>query len=65
MKTAKHYRFRVKLEPHQKLEYPVKERQAYIESYALTNFGRKELELFIAQKYIDEPTRVASIRLSH
>ena len=59
VKTAKHYRFRVKLEPHQKLVYPVKERQAYIEAYALTNFGRKELELFIAQKYIDEPTRIA------
>jgi hypothetical protein len=59
VKMAKHYRFRVKLEPHQKLEYPVKERQTFIESYALTNFGRKELELFIAQKYIDEPTRIA------
>ncbi|HEU4476979.1 MAG TPA: carboxypeptidase regulatory-like domain-containing protein [Pyrinomonadaceae bacterium] len=59
VRTAKHYRFRVKLEPHQKLEYPVKERKAYIESYALKSFGRKELELFIAQKYIDEPTRIA------
>ncbi len=59
VKTAKHYRFRVKLDPHQKLEYPVKERKAYIESYALTSFGRKELELFIAQKYIDEPIRIA------
>lgn len=59
VKTAKHYRFRVRLEPHQKLVYPVKGRKAYTESYALTNFGRKELELFIAQKYIDEPTRIA------
>ncbi len=59
VKTTKHYRFRVRLEAHQKLVYPVKERKAYTESYALTNFGRKELELFIAQKYIDEPTRIA------
>ncbi len=59
VKTAKHYRFRVRLEPHQKLVYPVKERKAFIESYELSSFGRKELELFIAQKYVDEPTRIA------
>lgn len=59
LKTSKHYRFRVKLEPHQKIEFPVKERKDFTESYALTSFGRKELELFISRKYIDEPTRIA------
>jgi len=59
VKTAKYYRFRVSLQPHQKLEFPVKERKDLVESYELRSFGRKELELFITQKYIDESSRLA------
>lgn len=58
-KTAKYYRFRVKLAPHQKLEFPVVERNEQRDSYQLTNFTRHELALFIARKYIDDKTRVA------
>jgi hypothetical protein len=58
-KTAKHYRFRVKLAPHQKLEFPVVERNEQRDSYQLTDFTRHELALFIARKYIDDKTRAA------
>jgi len=57
--TAKHYRFRVMLEPHQKVEFPVSEREDRSEYYELSKFTRTQIELFIARKYIDEPTRIA------
>lgn len=58
-KTARYYRFRVPLGPHQKVELPVTERQALMDSYALMNFSRPDLELFIARNYIDATTRAA------
>jgi hypothetical protein len=57
IKTARYYRFRVPLEPHQKIELPVTERRALMDSYALTNFSRPDLELFITRNYIDATTR--------
>ncbi|HMG72198.1 MAG TPA: carboxypeptidase regulatory-like domain-containing protein [Pyrinomonadaceae bacterium] len=56
-KTARYYRFRVPLEPHQKVELPVTERRALMDSYALLNFSRQDLELFISRNYIDATTR--------
>src|SRR5437016_4772349 len=56
-KTARYYRFRVPLEPHQKIELPVKERRALMDAYALQNFSRQDLELFISRRYIDVTTR--------
>lgn len=56
-KTARYYRFRVPLEPHQKVELPVTERRALMDTYALMNFSRPDLELFIARNYIDATTR--------
>jgi hypothetical protein len=56
-KTTRNYRFRVPLEAHQKVELAVTERRALMDSYALTNFSRPDLELFIARKYIDADTR--------
>jgi Carboxypeptidase regulatory-like domain len=61
--TKKHYRFRVKLEPHQRLELPVKEREEMMETYALASFTRRELELFVIRRYVDEPTRLVLERL--
>lgn len=58
-KTARYYRFRVPLGPHQKVELPVTERRALMDSYALVNFSRPDLELFIARNYIDAATRTA------
>jgi hypothetical protein len=56
-KTARYYRFRVPLEPHQKVELQVTERRALMDSYALMNFSRPDLELFIARNYIDAAMR--------
>jgi hypothetical protein len=58
-KTASHYRFRLVLAPHQKLDFPVVERSEQLDSYQLTSFSRRELELFIARKYVDDKTRAA------
>ena len=41
------------------LEFPVSERNEEFDSYALTNFTRDQLQLFIARKYIDDKTRAA------
>ncbi len=56
-KTARYYRFRVPLGPHQKVDLPVTERRALMDTYALMNFSRPDLELFIARNYIDAATR--------
>lgn len=56
-KSARYYRFRVPLEPHQKVELPVTERRALMDTYALMNFSRPDLELFISRNYIDAQTR--------
>jgi hypothetical protein len=57
-KTARYYRFRIPLGPHQKVELPVIERRALMDTYALLNFSRQDLELFISRNYIDAQTRV-------
>ena len=59
LKTAKHYRFRVSVGPHQKLEFPVAERSEGYDSFALTEFTRAQLDFFISHKYIDDQTRQA------
>jgi hypothetical protein len=56
-KSARYYRFRVQLPPHEKVELPVTERRVLMETYTLSNFTREDLELFIARKYIDAATR--------
>src|SRR5258707_3074277 len=43
--------------PHQKVKLPLPERRALMDSYALLNFSRKDLELFISSNYIDATTR--------
>lgn len=58
-KSARYYRFRIPLEPGQKVELPVTERRALMDSYALTNFTRADLELFVARNSIDAQTRAA------
>jgi hypothetical protein len=56
-KSARYYRFRIPLDPHQKVELPVTERRALMDTYALLNFSRQDLELFISRNYIDATTR--------
>ncbi|HVQ39939.1 MAG TPA: hypothetical protein VMS31_20530 [Pyrinomonadaceae bacterium] len=62
-KSARYYRFRVPLEPHQTSEVGVTEQRVFVDSYALSNFTRPDLELFIARNYIDAPTRAALEKL--
>jgi hypothetical protein len=57
LKTANHYRFRVTVAPHQKLEFPVVERKENYDSFQLSDLNREHLDLFIAQRYIDDHTR--------
>ncbi|HEV7842553.1 MAG TPA: hypothetical protein VGO69_02600 [Pyrinomonadaceae bacterium] len=62
-KSARFYRFRIPLEPGQKVELPVTEQRALMDTYALANFTRADLELFIARSYINQPTRAALEKL--
>ena len=56
-KSPRYYRFRIALAPHEKVELPVTERRALMDTYALHNFSRQDLELFISRRYIDAATR--------
>jgi hypothetical protein len=56
-KTATHYRFRVSVAAHQKIEFPVVERKEQYDSFSLSDFNRGQLDLFISRRYIDEQTR--------
>jgi hypothetical protein len=56
-KTARYYRFRVPLEPHQKVELPVTERRVLMETYTISNLTRQDLELFVSRHYIDAAAR--------
>jgi hypothetical protein len=62
-KSARYYRFRVELKAHDKAELPVVERRALMDSYALSDFTRPQLDLFVARRYIDDATRDALQKL--
>ncbi|HUQ31866.1 MAG TPA: hypothetical protein VM095_07095 [Pyrinomonadaceae bacterium] len=62
-RSARFYRFRIPLAAHESAELTVTERQALMDSYALLNFTRADLELFIARNYIDAQTRASLERL--
>jgi hypothetical protein len=62
-KSARYYRFRVPLEPHQTAEIAVTERREFVDSYVLQNFTRQDFEVFIARGYLDPPTRAALEKL--
>jgi hypothetical protein len=57
--TASVYRFRVELGPHATGRLPVSERQALMDTYALSNLTPRTLELFISSPSIVEATRAA------
>ncbi|HEY9284910.1 MAG TPA: carboxypeptidase regulatory-like domain-containing protein, partial [Pyrinomonadaceae bacterium] len=58
-RSQRYYRFRVELKPNERAELPVTERRALMESYALSDFTRPQLDLFFSRRYIDEQTRAA------
>jgi hypothetical protein len=57
--TASAYRCRIELGPHATVQLPVSERQALMDTYALSNLTPRTLELFIASPSIVEATRTA------
>jgi hypothetical protein len=58
-RSARYYRFRVELKPHERAELTVTERQALMDTYALTNVTTDQLRLFVSRQYIDDATRTA------
>ena len=62
-RTSKAYRFRVVLEPHQKLDLPVIETQERYDAYELAKISHAQVELFVASRFIDEKTRAVLEKL--
>ncbi|HYO99497.1 MAG TPA: hypothetical protein VER76_04860, partial [Pyrinomonadaceae bacterium] len=58
-KSARYYRFRVELKPHERAELTVAETRPLVDTYALTNFTSTDLQLFISRGYVDDATRTA------
>ncbi|HEY9405382.1 MAG TPA: hypothetical protein VIQ24_22215 [Pyrinomonadaceae bacterium] len=58
-RSARYYRFRVELKPHERAELTVTERQALMDTFALTNITSDQLRLFVSRQYLDETTRAA------
>jgi hypothetical protein len=58
-RTKSFYRFRVELKPHETATLPVVEREEGAHTYALSNITPDQIQLFVTERYIDEPTRAA------
>lgn len=61
--TDRFYRFRVVLNPFEKIELPVTERQGLMDSYYLTNITSDQVKLFITRRYINDETKLKLERL--
>lgn len=55
--TQRFYRFKVELGSLDKKEIVISEQQALMDSYALTNLSRADLELFLSRRYINPETK--------
>lgn len=62
-KTETAYRFRLELAPHAIVELPVTENRALMDSYQISTLTPREIDLFVAQNYIDAAIRVELERL--
>jgi hypothetical protein len=58
-KTKSFYRFRVELKAHETATLNVVEREEGAHTYALSNVTPDQIQLFVTERYIDEPTRAA------
>jgi hypothetical protein len=58
-RSARYYRFRVELKPHERAELTVTERQALMDTFALTNITSDQLRLFVSRRYLDDKTQAA------
>ncbi|MDM7921362.1 MAG: hypothetical protein QUS14_03600 [Pyrinomonadaceae bacterium] len=61
--TARFYRFRVELQPFETKEVTVGENLGMMDRYSLSALSPKDLEVFVAGRSIDEPTRIRLARL--
>lgn len=61
--SASVYRFRVELKPRATVDLPVAEQLALMDSYALSNLTRNDIELFVSRRYVDDTTRAALERI--
>lgn len=57
--TESFYRFRVEVKPRETVELNVTERQALMDTYAISNLKSKDVELFVSNRYIDDAMRAA------
>jgi hypothetical protein len=57
--TARYYRFRIELGPMEKKDLTIGERQSLLETFQLNDITRDQIQLFVSERYIDEPTRLA------
>ncbi|MEP6903639.1 MAG: hypothetical protein ABJA66_18090, partial [Actinomycetota bacterium] len=55
--TQRYYRFRVELKGLEEKELKISVRQPLMDNYQLTSLSKTDLQLFVAQKYINEETR--------
>jgi hypothetical protein len=55
--TQKYHRFRVELKGFEEKELKIRVRQGLADNYQLTSLSRTDLQLFVAQRYINEETR--------
>lgn len=56
-KTEDAYRFRVELAAHASVELPVTENRALMDTYQISTLTLREIDLFVAQNYIDAAVR--------
>lgn len=57
--TARYYRFRVELGPNEKKDLTIGERHSLLETFQLDSLTRDQIQIFVRDRYIDEPTRIA------
>lgn len=61
--TARFYRFRVELEPFENKEVTVGENLPMMDKYNLLTLSPKDLDVFVASRFIDDATRARLARL--
>jgi len=61
--TARFYRFRIELAPFENKQITVAENQGMMDKYNLSSLSPKDLDVFVASRYIDETTRAKLAKL--
>ncbi len=61
--TARYYRFRVELKPFEHKEISVAENLGMMDSYSLSTLSPKDLDVFVASRFIDQETRAKLSKL--